>query len=61
MKSKVLIVDDQADVRDLLRSVLEDRLRRYPGRQRRGPAKMLSAGPPGRGAAGREIAGRGRP
>ena len=24
MKSKVLIVDDQADVRDLLRSVLED-------------------------------------
>jgi len=24
MKSKVLIVDDQADVRELLRSVLED-------------------------------------
>ena len=41
MKAKILIVDDEADMRDLLNAVLDRLLRRRRSRQRRGVAKML--------------------
>ena len=41
MKGKILIVDDEADMRELLAAVLGGRLRRHRGRQRRGAAKSV--------------------
>ncbi len=61
MKSKILVVDDENDLRQLLAAVLGEHYDVGAGRQRRGAQKALSAAAAGCRPAGRETAGRRRP
>ncbi len=61
MKAKVLIVDDEKDLRELLAAVLEDHYDIAQADSGAAAAKTFLPGPARRGAAGREIAGRRRP